>query len=184
MPKSSLLRALAGAFLAGESTVEAIVSRAHRTLGRPWRWLRPLAQRFVAAYGGGTRPRRRDVVQFLRDDQGFRRALERYGRELSVDEWVTEAQQMQPVGPAATWVVPAIESTAALADWLMVEPAELEWFADLKGLGAGRKVPARVKHYHYRALTKRSGTIRLIEAPKPRLKQLQRRILSFILDKI
>jgi RNA-directed DNA polymerase len=184
MPNSSLLRVLAGAFLAGESTVEAIVSRAQGTLGRPWRWLRPLAQRFVAAYGGGTRPRRRDVVRFLREDLGFSRSLTKYRHELSVDQWLTEAQQMQPAGAAATWVVPAIESTAALADWLMVDAAELEWFADLKGLGCGRKIPARIKHYHYRALTKRSGTIRLIEAPKPRLKQLQRRILALILDKI
>ena len=41
-----------------------------------------------------------------------------------------------------------------------------------------------MRHYHYRVLTKQSGAVRLIEAPKPRLKELQRTILSGILEKI
>jgi RNA-directed DNA polymerase len=41
-----------------------------------------------------------------------------------------------------------------------------------------------LRHYHYRVLTKQSGAIRLIEAPKPRLKALQRKILAEILEKI
>src|ERR1700724_208249 len=39
-------------------------------------------------------------------------------------------------------------------------------------------------HYHYRVLTKPSGAIRLIEAPKPLLKAVQRQILAGILEKI
>jgi RNA-directed DNA polymerase len=42
----------------------------------------------------------------------------------------------------------------------------------------------RLRHYHYRILNKVSGSIRLIEAPKPRLKRLQRQILTEILEKI
>jgi retron-type reverse transcriptase len=88
---------------------------------------------------------------------------------------------MQPVAAAETWPVPAIESVAALGAWLGVHPSDLDWFADLKGLVAHRDTPARLRHYHYRVLTKRSGNIRLIEAPKPRLKELQRQILDLIL---
>jgi hypothetical protein len=184
MPNPSLLRALAAAFLAGESTVEEIAGRARRTLGRPWRWLQPLAQRFVDTFGGRTRPRHRDVVQLLLRDHGVGRVLSKYRHELSVARWLNQAQQMQPAGPAAAWVLPVIESTAALAEWLMVDGAELAWFADLKGLAAKGKVSPRIGHYHYRTLTKRSGDIRLIEAPKPRLKQLQRQILELILNQI
>lgn len=57
------------------------------------------------------------------------------------------------------------------------------WFADLKGLGYKTK-RTQLRHYHYRVLTKKSGAIRLIEAPKPHLKELQRQILAGILDKI
>jgi len=74
MPDLPLLRVLASSLLAGEPVVEAIVTRATETLGRPWRWLRPLAKRYIKQFAGRTRPRQRDVVRFLRQDSGFRRA--------------------------------------------------------------------------------------------------------------
>jgi RNA-directed DNA polymerase len=183
MPHPSVVSVLARSFLAGEPAVEQIVARAARTLGRNWRWLRPLAQRYVEATAGETRPRHRDVVQFLIHDPGFRQASSKYSKELSVEQWLTEPQQMQPVAAAETWDVPVIDSARALADWLLLDHGELEWFADLKGLGY-RKNRLQLRHYHYKVLRKRSGNIRLIEAPKPRLKELQRQILSRILDRI
>jgi RNA-directed DNA polymerase len=183
MPNPTLLPALARAFLAGETTVEAIVARSSRTLGRNWRWLRPLARRYVAAMAGGMRPRQRDVIEFFLCDPGFRRAWSNHFEELRIAHWLTEPQRMQPVAAASQWDVPIIESVGALADWLEVTPDDLLWLADLKGLAYKTKNP-RLGHYHYRVLTKKSGAIRLIEAPKSRLKEVQRRILAGILDKI
>ena len=60
---------------------------------------------------------------------------------------------------------------------------ELQWFADVRRLAYKQDLP-KLRHYHYRILAKRFGTIRLIEAPKPRLKALQRRILSQILENV
>jgi len=122
-------------------------------------------------------------MQFLRDDPGFRKAWSKYFHELSVARWLTEPPQMQPVAVAARWELPAIESVGVLAEWLGLKIGELEWFADLKALGYKRPIP-RLSHYHYRVLAKQSGNIRLIEAPKSRLKELQRQILSQILEKI
>ena len=180
MADPQLLRALAASFLAGEQTVEQVLIRGEQTLGRSWPWLRPLAHRYVDAIAGETRPRLRDVVKFLNEDAGFRCAWSKHSHELSVAQLLTQAQRMQPVAAAKTWDVPAIESVGALADWLWVEVSQLEWFADLKGLG--RCAP--LDHYHYRILPKRSGNIRLIEAPKRRLKRLQRQILEWILNRI
>jgi RNA-directed DNA polymerase len=135
MPKTPLLKVLAYAFLAGEPTVEHVIARARHTFGRHWRWLRPLAQRYIETFAGRTRPRRRDVVQFLLEDPGVARAQSKYRDELRVEHWLTEPQQMQPVEAAAAWNIPSIESVAALADWLLLSPGELEWFADLRGLG-------------------------------------------------
>jgi len=90
---------------------------------------------------------------------------------------------MQPVAAAARWGLPAIESVGALCDWLQLELEELEWFADLRGLGYGQS-DSRLQHYHYKVLAKRSGDLRLIEAPKQRLKEMQRRILAEILERI
>lgn len=152
-------------------------------LGRHWPWLPSLAQRFVEKFAGGTRPRRRAVSQFLLCDPGFRRAWSRHFHELSVARWLTEPQQIQPVAAAVTWNLPAIKSVGELADWFGIRVGELEWFADLKGLGYKNHNGA-LTHDHYRILAKQSGTIRLIEAPKPRLKGLQRQVLSQILEQI
>ena len=184
MPHPSLVRVLARAFLAGETAVDPIVARASRTLGRPWRWLPALAQRFVRIYADRTRPRYGEVVQFLLRDRGFARAWSKHVDELALERWRTEPQQMQPVPAARTWDLPAIESAAALAEWFGITPGELEWFADLKGLGVRARDRPLLRHYRYRVLEKMSGSVRLIEAPKPRLKQLQGQILSRILEKI
>jgi len=183
MPAPSRLIALARSFLAGEMTVEGIVERASKTVGRNWRWLRPLARRYVESISGETRPRQRDLIQFFLNDPGFQRAWSKYFDEISIAQWLLEPQQMQPVAAAAAWDVPAIESVGALASWLNVTPNELLWFADLKGLAYKNKRP-RLAHYHYRVLAKKSSAIRLIEAPKSQLKGLQRQILARILDKI
>ncbi len=184
MPKPPFLTVLARAFLAGEPAVEQVIARARRTLGRHWRWLGPLARRYIETFAGRTRPRRRDVVQFLLQDEGVARAQSKYRHELRVEQWLTEPQQMQPVEAAGAWDIPSIESVAALADWFLLTPGELEWFADLRGLGYRQKDRPKLRHFHYRVLAKTSRGIRLIEAPKPRLKALQRQILSRILDLI
>jgi hypothetical protein len=183
MPAPSLLTALARSFLAGEATVEGIVDRAGQTLGRNWRWLRPLARRYVESFTVEMRPSQRDVISFFLHDTGFRRAWSKHFDELSVAKWLADPQRMQPVAAAAAWDIPAIESVGALADWFNVTADELLWFADLKRLAYKSQNP-RLAHYHYRVLAKKSGAIRLIEAPKPHLKELQRQILAQILHKI
>jgi RNA-directed DNA polymerase len=90
---------------------------------------------------------------------------------------------MHPVAAAETWNIPVIESTGDLAAWFGLKVPELLWFADLKGLGYKSNLP-KLRHYHYRVLAKQFGNIRLIEAPKPRLKELQRQILAQILERI
>lgn len=183
MRTPTLVTALAKSFLAGEATVEEVAARGRLTLGREWRWLRPLAMRYIDAFGGKTRPRLRDVIRFLLADRGFGRARLKYSGELWVEHWLTAPNQMRPVEAAKTWGVPAIESVGALADWLHVSPDEAKWFADLKGLGYKER-NSRLGHYHYRVLRKQFGGVRLIEAPKPRLKRLQQQILAEILERI
>jgi len=181
MANPTVLTQLAQAFLAGEPAVDAIVARGAQTTGRNWRWLRPLARRYLANFKGQTRPRERDVIEFFLHDRGFRRIWWNHFDELRVAHWLREPPRMQPVPAAKKWPLPAIETVGALAEWLEITDDELLWFADLKAL-ARKTRNARLAHYHYRVLTKKSGAIRLIEAPKSRLKALQRRILTEILD--
>jgi hypothetical protein len=83
-------------------------------------------------------------------------------------------------GAPAAWPVPELATPAALAEWLGLSLPELDWFADYQGRQA-RAPEGPLRHYTYRWLPKRSGTPRLLEIPKPRLKRLQRRVLDGIL---
>jgi hypothetical protein len=183
MSASSLVSILARAFLAGSPTVEGIVARSNAVLGKQYRWLRPLAKRYIKTVQGKPRPRQRQVARFISQDPQFRRIWARYKRGLSIANWLTGPQQMQPVLAARTWPIPQIETVKALADWLEVTVEKLSWLADLKGLAYKTTEPC-LRHYHYRILAKSSGNIRLIESPKPELKCLQRKILAEILEKI
>jgi len=183
MPLPALVFVLARAFLAGPPTVSAIVARSSTALGKPYRWLRPLARRYLKVAQGTTRPRQRDVARLIYNDPTFRRIWSQYGPGLHVAHWLTGPQQMQPVAAARRWEVPAIETVAGLAQWLETTPERLFWLADLKGL-THKNHERRLRHYHYRVLAKISGSIRLIESPKPELKRLQQQILRQILEHI
>jgi RNA-directed DNA polymerase len=181
--RKQVLSALAVAFVAGNAGADEIVERGKRALGRRWRWLEPIAQRYAEKYAAQVRPRRGEVIQFLSRDPGFQRAWAKHAAELRIAQWATGMQQMRPIAAAAGWSIPQLESSRALAEWLRLSESELEWFADLKGISA-RNAEPRVRHYWYRVLRKNSGGVRLIEAPKDFLKGIQRRILDEILGPI
>lgn len=177
MTNAAVLSALARCFASGDPSPQALATRAALVLGRPWFWLEPLARRFLRAHNGQCRPRRRDIVQFLQHDPALTRRLHR----LTVAQWVMEPPRMQPVPAARSWGLPELVTPGDLAEWLQLTPSELEWFVDaLAWNGASPKLD----HYHRRILEKKHGGVRLIEAPKPRLKALQRQILSGILDRV
>ena len=197
----TLLTALAQSIIAGEPHPNAIELRLAATLGRPWRWLRPLSRRYAKRFSGQTqsqtqtqnpnqtqiqthtRPRLRDVIRFLQTDPGFVRARARYGDQIRIAHWIAEPQQMLPVPAAQTWNLPALASVSELALWLGVSLTDLDWFADLKGL-TRHHISSPLAHYNPRILPKKSGGLRLIEAPKSRLRALQRQVLREILDHI
>jgi hypothetical protein len=183
MVKRWIFNALAKAFVSGEATADAIVERAAKLLGRRWRWLRPLAVRYLAAMAADAHPRLRNAAAFLRADESFRKASWRHRRKLRIENWLQESPRMDPVAAAGHWDLPRIETAGELAHWLELTIGELEWFADLKGLSRKKSEP-RLRHYRYRVLRKDAANVRLIEAPKGRLKALQRRILSGILELI
>lgn len=174
---------LARSFLCGGSESDEIARRAGIALGRAWRWLPPVARRYVDSFDGQVRPRLSDVVEFIHRDRGFQRAWERDGEQLAIRSWISGPQPMLPVSAASDWRIPQIRSKAELATWLNMTAGELDWYADLRGLNRNPSDP-RLSHYHYSLRTKKSGKIRLIEAPKQHLKRIQQRILAQILDRI
>jgi hypothetical protein len=174
-------KALAAAIVAGPIDADAIVDRAARLLGKRYRWLRPLALRIVGHYGERLRPRRQAVTQFLMSDAGFTRAWGRH--ELSAHPQRAGQAVMSPTPRGKSWNVPVLCTQDELAKWMGISTGELLWFADARRIETKTAQP-RLRNYHYRILSKRFGKLRLIEAPKPRLKAIQHRVLDGILNHI
>ncbi len=178
----NIAHGLATAFVDGEFEVEQMVERARVLFGRRWRWIRPLAVRVTAFFGKHSHPRGTTVAKFILIDHGFKNAISQHN--IKIADRLAPRPQMRPIAKAQHWDLPNLCTPGELADWLGVTYSELEWFADLKLL-ASKKTQDKLGHYNYRLLQKkRFGQIRLIEAPKPRLKKIQRHILENILDQI
>lgn len=166
---TAIPRLLAQAFLNGELRKADMVARGAELLGSKWKWLGPLAARFLKEFRGA-KPRLGDAARFLRHDEALCTARV----ELRIAKWT-------PSNGVAVmrWTLPELGSPAALAEWLGLMDAEVAWFADRKGLNNGKS-----GHYSYRLFEKPGKTARLIEAPKTRMKELQRRLLVDVFAKI
>jgi RNA-directed DNA polymerase len=76
-----------------------------------------------------------------------------------------------------------IESVPALAETLELSLGQLAWLSDVRGLE--RTVgDERLRNYRYRSVPRAAGPPRVIEAPKARLKEIQRWVLHEILDHV
>ncbi|MBJ7480392.1 reverse transcriptase family protein [Rhodococcus sp. (in: high G+C Gram-positive bacteria)] len=77
--------------------------------------------------------------------------------------------------------VPRYNTSADLARSLDLTISELEWFSD-RGEWLRTK-PLQLHHYRPMQISKKAG-VRLLEIPKPRLREIQRKILRRILDQV
>jgi hypothetical protein len=103
---------------------------------------------------------------------------------VRVQHWLwPEPSMAEPHPSLAGLALPQLRNEAELATFLGIMADELDWFADPHRLNRGH-VAEPLRHYSYRWVAKRSGSYRLIEAPKPRMKRMQRRVLDDILSQI
>lgn len=180
--QESIARCLSSSFTSGHWNVEELVVRGEDALGKRWRWLRPLAGRLIQAFPETSRPRNWRVNRFLLSDAGFRRACRKH--KLTVGIAARRPEMAPSTGQPSSWDVPALVTQAELADWLGLSIKELDWLADRWASGRAHGA-GPLQHYQYHWLSKRlAGSARLIEAPKWRLKTVQKQILHGILDSV
>jgi len=173
---------LAEAFLAGPWNTEALRERGGLALGRRYRSLRALAERVIAAFPDGPPVRRVSLARFLWNDRGLSRVRQRQALALRFIAWPAPVMS-SPAGPARSWPVTAISTPAELARILELSAGELDWFSDCQSRERAT-IPEPLRHYRYHWVAKASGSLRLIEAPKPRLKQIQRKLLADVVQRI
>jgi hypothetical protein len=175
-------RNLAAALLAGAWTSEALLSRASEFLGRPTqKSQRLLIQELLDRVSGAYPPSPAWLVAFLLESRRFERASARLRRGAAPIPAVLRPPSFSPAPRFMGLDIPRLATPGELADWLEISIGQLAWFADARDQHRRATTPA-LQHYTYAFAPKRNGPPRLIEAPKPRLKAMQRRILRDILD--
>jgi RNA-directed DNA polymerase len=143
----------------------------------------PMIRRLTNAFPGSTAPDARRIVAAL---SGSRSAaqLRAYARQTGTrPQPVLASPAFLPTPPFAGLGLPALDTPAALEDWLALPAGQLIRFADLRGLSALSDDPFG-PHYRHHLIPKPGGSLRLIEEPKPMLKRLQRRILHGLLNRV
>lgn len=163
--------------------------------GRGW-WLRAVVRRILEAFPAAPVGREVElaaaIVRVMRppadeDEEGNEGPLSplRWARGPErIRRWLIPEAVMVPVGgaPAGFGILP-IPSTADLASCLGLRDEELAWFADEQRMNV-RVASPTLSHYHHRWVAKARGGWRLLEAPKPRLKRMQRWLLAEVLAAI
>jgi RNA-directed DNA polymerase len=174
--RTDLADALAAAYLAGEQwTVEALTARSRHVLAPRPRWLRAVAREVLAAYPRPPRDRPRELTAYVA------LALEDRRRAIAAGPpRVVRRPLPEPAMGRRRWPVPELASAGELGDWLGVQPGELAWLADVRGLER-RAADERLRHYRYAWRLRAGGRARVIEQPKARLKAIQRRVLGELL---
>lgn len=167
--------ALAAAFLAGTWDEDGLLDRGRQALSPRPRWLKALVRETLGFYHRPPLDRPRELAALI-DVLIDRRPTAPAGRTPRVVRHFAFTTQMGRV----RWPVPVLDTVGDLAAHLKLEPAALEWFADARSLER-RASAERLRHYRYAWRPRPGGPVRVIEAPKARLKALQRRLLREIL---
>lgn len=171
---------LSSAFLAGTFDEHGLLDRSKSIVSGRKQWLRGLITRVLERFGT-TRPRERQLVDFVMCDRGFIAATEE--RQVGIDSYLGKPAFATVDARFNQLSVPQWSTVAELAHWLELDHGDLDWFADRKNLER-ISVDGPLRHYRYRWVRKRGGQSRLIEAPKRRLKDIQRWLLSDLLNVI
>ncbi len=112
---------------------------------------------------------------------------------VPLGQWTVRHWLLRPARMAAPpWGlqhidIPDLPTVADWARWLDIDPERLLWLTHPSQHwreGGERPHATVAQHYHHRLLPKRSGGLRLIEAPKSGLKQVQRRLLDRLLARL
>ena len=139
-------------------------------------WLPRLVRRTLDAYPERPSDRRREFHAWLAAE------LSPIARRVRPVRVIGRLSPIVAMG-RTRWQVPPIATTTELAAFLSLDLGELAWLCDIRGLE--RTVFAeRLRNYRYRWIPREGGPPRLLECPKPLLKETQRQVLRGILDVI
>ncbi len=177
--RHEIAAALAAAFLAGPWHLRTLLARGDAALNAGGPWLRELAFAVMQRWREAPLHDQHGLTAFIAAHAAFLDAWRRRLLPFTVAQHFAFHPQMQP----SRWPVPVLHTAGEVASWLKLTPDELRWFADTSGTERSRR-RERTEHYLRMWVARGHRLPRLLEAPKPRLKALQRRVLHELLEKL
>lgn len=167
------VRELATTLLAGEWQADALIARLEQRYAGRRRWMERIVKDIVHELPLDGPSSRDDLVEALHDSYALDDAI----REQPLARGLVGRPEMRE----SPWHVPALATHKELATWLGLDVHALTVLADARGIS--RTSAERQRHYRYMWIAKRGG-YRLLEAPKQRLRTVQRYILDDIVARI
>lgn len=168
-----LATALADAFLAGDWDLPGLVGSGSQVLRRRVPWLPRLARELLEVYRDKPSDRPRELAAYLA-------ARQIHEPDPAVPLTRSSGPTAMVVNP---WRLPVLDTLDDVAALLGLDLPALLWMADTKGLERSAAA-AGLRHYRISHRIAPSGAVRVLEAPKPRLRYLQRRLLALVLHRI
>ena len=181
---------LADAHQPGGRTTAALHARARACLGAEPAWLRPLvaavAPEFGVRWEWHTVPTLAACIAGLPQLDA---AFDGEHEPPSVRRLVLRpVRQVRPPFALESLDLPCWDTPADLSAWLELPAHRLQWLTapaqNYREVEPGRALIPPSPHYHALLQPKNTGGLRLIEVPKPELKQVQKRLLAGLLDRI
>ena len=180
--RSWIARNLAVAMLADDWTPRSLRRSLDFILGPATRELQVKFVRSLVRKSPGRVPPSYDWLKcFVEQSRWFDKLSEQIRRNPTPMGALLTPPKFAPSPRFAALEIPRITTLGDLALWLRLPVEQLDWFVDDRRQHSQTTIPI-LQHYSYSFVARSSGPPRLIEAPKPRLKTMQRRILHGILD--
>jgi RNA-directed DNA polymerase len=176
------LAILAIALVSGAWTAGALRQRARKLLGPT---SGPLATKLIdeilTLYRQPYAPTWEVLVRVLSETTVLEDILDEAAERIASTPAVLRTNVFRLIAPLSHLAVPKLTTVGQLARWLEIPTGQIEWIIDHRRSLDREKVQT-LRHYDYHWRQKRAGGWRLIEAPKPRTKAIQRRILDEIVS--
>jgi retron-type reverse transcriptase len=177
-----LVLGLADAMLSGDATPTSARKRCAKALGADGSWLDALCKSIVRKHRYSWHPESRQAIAAsILGHPAFEKIWNTDDRPVLRVYFLPSPKMAPPPLGLERCALPDLPTTGRIAEWLALEPNQLDWFADIQGRNADA-VDERLRHYTHRWVAKRSGGHRLLEIPKVRLRQLQRKLLRELLE--
>jgi RNA-directed DNA polymerase len=174
---------LAHALLAGDRRRDAASARVQAALGAHPKWIEPMLDQVTPpSQATWDRMTLVELAHRIEASPAFQDAFRGDERPV-IRRWILRGSHMlpRPLG-LDHLVLPKLDHSDALVHWLDIPADDLRWFTECPP--RRRRLPLHRQHYAFSIQSKRLGGARLIEAPHQRLKAVQSRIRSDLLDRV